>query len=444
MRPQVLLINPWIYDFAAFDLWARPLGLLYLAAWLKKAGCDVRLVDCLDRLHPRSGAPPRRRIWPRGTGKWARQPVPTPGALSGLPRRYCRYGLPLQVFREDLAGGPRPDLVLVTCGMTYWYPGAKLAIAQAREVWPEATVILGGVYPTLCPDHARKNSGADMVVSGPAEKFLPRLGEMLGLDLGGPAGAWFPSHGVWPALDLYPRLEYAPLMTSRGCPYNCPYCASNRLFQGFMARDPEDVLAEIADRRHRLGLVDFAFFDDALLLYAPNLLAPVLEEVIRRGYDLRFHAPNGLHVGAITPELARLMAAAGFESIRLGLESLDQQRQATLGGKVETGGFEAAVGNLISAGFRPDKIGVYVLFGLPGQPLEEVLGTIRTVKALGTRPYLTEYSPLPGTRLWSQAVRSSPFDLENEPLYHNNTNFPCRGPDFSWEKVWEIKRQAVK
>ena len=55
--PHILLVNPWIHDFAAYDVWAKPLGLLGLGAILRRHGCRVSYVDCLNRFHPRAPAP---------------------------------------------------------------------------------------------------------------------------------------------------------------------------------------------------------------------------------------------------------------------------------------------------------------------------------------------------------------------------------------------------
>jgi hypothetical protein len=50
---NILLVNPWIYDFTAYDFWVRPLGLLVMGAVLRQGmGCRLRLLDCLDRHHP--------------------------------------------------------------------------------------------------------------------------------------------------------------------------------------------------------------------------------------------------------------------------------------------------------------------------------------------------------------------------------------------------------
>ena len=72
----VLLVNPWIYDFAAYDLWSKPLGLLYLAGFLRHCGFEIHLIDCLDVHHPAmkldpSVKTPTRRSY--GTGKFWRQ-----------------------------------------------------------------------------------------------------------------------------------------------------------------------------------------------------------------------------------------------------------------------------------------------------------------------------------------------------------------------------------
>jgi len=46
--PHILLINPWITDFAAYNFWIKPLGLLSIAALLRENGFRVTLIDCLD------------------------------------------------------------------------------------------------------------------------------------------------------------------------------------------------------------------------------------------------------------------------------------------------------------------------------------------------------------------------------------------------------------
>ncbi len=49
----------------------------------------------------------------------------------------------------------------------------------------------------------------------------------------------------YPALDLQNEIAYAPILTSRGCPFSCDYCASSYLEPEFRQRSPENVFKEI-------------------------------------------------------------------------------------------------------------------------------------------------------------------------------------------------------
>ena len=171
------------------------------------------------------------------------------------------------------------------------------------------------------------------------------------------------------------------------------------------------------------------------------VLGPVLEQVIRRGWGLRFHTPNALQVREITPSRARLLFRAGFRTLRLGVETTNWERQKSWGNKVDLDSLGGAVEALRKAGFPAARIEVYLLAGLPGQSLEEIRNSIQAMKALGLRVRLAEYSPIPGTALWPEACAASRFPLAAEPLYHNNSLFPCLDP-FSWETVQELKDRA--
>jgi len=123
MKPHILLVNPWIHDFAAYDFWAAPLGLLSLGGVLRHHGVKVSYLNCLDRFHPR--APKTDPASRCGRGPYLKTKIPNPKGLGGIPRTYSRYGIPPEWLREDLRSIPRPDLILVTSLMTYWYPGVQ-------------------------------------------------------------------------------------------------------------------------------------------------------------------------------------------------------------------------------------------------------------------------------------------------------------------------------
>jgi radical SAM superfamily enzyme YgiQ (UPF0313 family) len=401
-------------------------------------------VDCLDIYDPRlkeiTGMKPatRRRF---GTGKFYRTEVAKPDVLKQFERPYYRFGITPEIFNDRLLDGPKPDVVLVTSTMTYWYPGVLESIRLVKKHFSDVPVVLGGIYATLCHEHAVRRSGADHVLSGPGETSILQLLEKLTGH-----SSKKPSHTVevntlpWPAFDLLPDLQYVCTLTSRGCPFRCPYCASDLLFPKFVRRDPLEVVDELEHWHQKYSIVNVAFYDDALLLDAGKHILVLLQEVRRRGLPLQFHTPNGVHVSGLSEEVCESLFLSGFKTVRLGLETTDHERQHQLGDKVKPGAFSTAMENLTRGGFQADQIGVYLLCGLPGQEPAEVAESIRMVQEHGVRPYLAEYSPIPGTPLWSEALRSSPFDLANEPLYHNNSILPCRSEQFGLEELQQLKR----
>jgi radical SAM superfamily enzyme YgiQ (UPF0313 family) len=442
MIQNVLLINPWIYDFSAYDFWNKPIGLLYLASLLRLNGANVFYVDCLDPYHPdmQYGSqiqPPRRKV--SGEGTYARQLIPKPEPLKGIPKNYHRYGITPGVFLKTVASLPVPDLILITSMMTYWYPAVFEMIRLLHQTFPGVPVVLGGNYVTLNAQHASR-SGADFCLAGPAELSIPSLLKSLySQDMRFLPDINHLDSYPYPSYDLIRHPDQVPIMTSRGCPYRCSYCASHLLNNRFMRRDPIQVVAEIEHWHRDLGIKHFSFYDDALLVDPDEMAVPFLKEMIRRSLPIQFHCPNGLHLREMTSDLSRLLFRAGFKTLRFGFETSDGLRQSSTGGKVDNNELIDAVVNLKQAGYRNEDIGVYLLCGLPGQSAEEVKESIRFVRSSGARPIIAEYSPIPGTGLWDEAVATSPYPIDVEPLFQNNSLFPCRNDSLTYEMYQTLK-----
>jgi radical SAM superfamily enzyme YgiQ (UPF0313 family) len=424
MSPHVLAVNPPIHDFAAYDLWSRPLGLLVLSAALERLGCRVTLLDALDRGDPRLPAHGAGRVRHDafGCGKWPSEPIPAPAPLAAVPRRWRRYGLPPALLADDLARVPTPDVILVTSAMTYWYPGVFETIALLRDRFPRVPILLGGLYATLCTDHAARRSGATAVVpGGRLSELLEAVAAFAPVD---PARAdWPPDLPPQPAWHLLPRPpRAAAALTGLGCPFRCTYCAAHRL-QPDLVRFPADHVVEGLTRLARLGARDVAFYDDALLVDAPRHIEPILERLAAHPLGLRFHTPNGLHPRYLSARLARRLREAGFRTLRLSFESAAPAREADSAGKVTTDELAAAVGHCRAAGFPAREIGVYALAGLPGQGAPEVEQTLGVIHRLGVPALLAWFSPIPGTPLCQRFLAETGAD-PGEPLLQNNTALP--------------------
>jgi len=437
-RPRALLLVPPIYDFAAYDMYARPFALLRLGLWLKQGGYEVELLNSLDYTDASTakflGQIQRKSD---GSGKFFRQIVAKPKALKDIPRYFARYGILSEVLQKRIADF-RPDLVLISSGMTYWYLGVKEAVDLVKSHSPQAKVVLGGIYATLCPEHALKTCGPDSLVRGRA---LPELAQVLakwGLPV--PQGA-IPVEGL-----LCPQgyLGAAAIRLNEGCPFSCSYCASSKVAGPFRPGQGRQLFNWIKRLHVKLGIRDYCFYDDALLAGPGEEFKSFLQEVITSGLRLRFHIPNGLHVALITEELAWLLKRAGVVDFKLGFESAAEDFHQTYDKKYRLKMFGEAIAKLRHGGFKPEEIAVYVLAGLPFQDPEEVETSIRFAAGFGVKVYVAEFSPIPGTEIWERCIAASRFPIAEEPLFHNNSIFPLQWEKFGPKEMHALKQLAYK
>lgn len=443
LTKNILLVNPWIYDFTAYDFWLRPLGLLYIASLLRKhTHFRLNFIDCLDR-HPALG---RKEIKtkPDGRGPFPKEEVPKPSVLKDVPRKFSRYGIPVPLFLDKLEQIPLPDLVLVTGTMTYWYPGIQLVAELIRKKFGRVPIVLGGVYASLIPEHARTFSGADVVYQGAGEREIFSLfREVLG-DSSSPDYRYETLEEIpWPAFDLLSAKDVLPVLTSRGCPFNCSFCASPLLHEKFEQRTPSSVVSEIEYHYQQHQTRNFAFYDDALLMRKDKHIIPLLKELIQRKLPVFFHTPNGLHLREIDLELASLFKKANFQSLFLSQESIDENVLAKAGSKVSEGDLEKALIHLEKAGFRRREINVYLMVGLPDQDINGVRESILHVQSLGAIPRLAYFSPVPGTREWKGIVKKGYLAQDADPLLHNKLAFLYLSAEVSSQELRSLKELAL-
>jgi len=359
---NLLFVNPPIYDFTAFDFWLRPYGLLRVAGQLR--ACELTVFDYLIS----------RERDAFGRGRFDQEPVIKPAPLADIPRRFYRFGRAREDFLR-LLSRRRFDVVLVQTVMTYWYLGVREVILDVRKLQPQAKIILGGVYASLCPGHAR-SLGADQVLEGLDLK-----------PLGLPLSDGLP---LWENVDAHVGI----LKITDGCPFRCTYCSVPVVYPNFVAR-PLDACVEEIRHLNRLGARDVAFYDDALLFKPDRILLPFLEAVLRQGLHLSFHTPNALNARFITPEIARLMVRAGFKTFFLGFESNAYEWQRKTGGKVYSEEFADAVRALREAGAC--SITAYIIIGHPDSQGQDLEASIRFAAEQGARVMLSEFAPIPGT-----------------------------------------------
>ena len=444
---NLLLINPWIYDFTAYDFWSKPLGLLYVASILRGQGYEISYIDCMDRYN-QEVLKLQNREFPKkdefGRGPFYREEIKRPAILKDIPRRYSRYGISEEIFLNRSKKIPPPQAVLVTSIMTYWYPGVFRVIEKIKEIFPGIPIILGGVYATLCFGHASKFSGADYIVKGNNIRDWLKILEQLSGNINDCSKYETGLDNLpYPAWDIYSNLDYISILSSRGCPYRCSYCASFKINPKLEFRNSEEVVKEIEYWNKKRGVKDFVFYDDALLINSEDNFLFILEGLINKKLAIRLHTPNGVHARMINKKIALKMHQAGVETIRLGFETVNPRVQSETGGKITNLEFKKAVNCLLEAGFKSSQIGAYLLIGIPGQNIQEIIDSIRFVIDCGAHPRLAKFSTIPGTKVWDEAKTYFNLEGEIDPLFHNDALLPYLSPNIT-DKVYQQIKSIAK
>ena len=429
---NALLINPYIYDFSAYSFWSTPYGLLCLGSILRKNGIKIELIDCLEVAEDRR----------KGDGRapFIKERVDKPEALKGIRKTLRRYGISKDELIKRLSSVNSPDLILITSIMTYWYPGTKEVLSAAREAFPKAKIVVGGIYASLCYEHALKEMiKADLIVrNNKIDEFYRFVEDSFLIELPfKPDPHDFDSFS-YPCFDLYDHIPFIPLLTSYGCTYKCTYCATPYMHPNTVRRMPKSVMDEILFW-HDLGVDKYVIYDDNFLFKKELFAKPLLREIIDLSFPINFYNPNALNAALVDRELAILLFRAGFKEVRIGLETTKPTILKSTGGKVDLNIFENALSSLMNAGFSGEAIGVYVLAGLPFQKREDLKKAIDYLSDLKVRIHIAEYTPIPHTPMFDEFQSFARYSIADDPIYQNNALFP-----FAWEGFTEKDLSFLK
>lgn len=461
---RALLFQPPIYDTQYFPDWSQPSGLLKVATWLKKdLGYDTRLIDCLyPNSENRVKQEVRKVVQVCSTIEWPFEDYraltkerygPKPVSLPPAHRYKFEFGLPLNAVERHLreasflADQPawEPDELWITSIMTYWWESTYDAIRMFKRLYPKARIRVGGLYPTLAPHHLRlKLEAADL-------RFALVRGRDLTIRKAGGKSRVM-NHdcivtGEIPGasnadldFDVYRQMtrdlegeerlpKYAILTTSRGCPFDCSYCAQKAYNEGSLKiriRDFRDTFNEIRHKYHSYGIHHFGFYEDNFLLEKPNverLLRLLLNHKDELSH-LKLYAPEGVEVRLLHQDLefVKLMRDTGFASVYLPLENMSREVTKAWNRRHSHAGlFEKAVKICHEANFKLHnmEVNAFILFGMPDENLANVVNTMFYGCEMvgGIVPML--FTPVPGSIMFEQ-YREYLFEEMAFDLHHLN------------------------
>lgn len=361
-----------------------PFGIMYLAAYLRRDGYEVALLD------------------------WA--------------------GEPLDDAKREALRATGADVLGI-------HVKISSVILRALEVsrWAKEdgkTVIWGGPGPTTLPAETVLQAPVDAAVLGEGEVTTLELLRTLEQndDIGSVNGIAFARDGAavrtkpreritdldslplpwWEGLGDLGRYHVplhgrsvVPIVTSRGCPGKCGFCYARSMWggrwQALSAGRVLDSMEHVLSLDDRIG--GFLIIDD--LFYAsPERVKSICDGIKERGLDIVWNCE--IRADVVRPELLEVMRDAGCRQVLIGVESGSQRMLdvANKGTTVEA--MEQAAEAVHNAGL---ELYAMMVGGLPTETDEDIKATERLLRMI--KPEYTEflsYTPYPGTPLYEEAI----------------------------------------
>jgi anaerobic magnesium-protoporphyrin IX monomethyl ester cyclase len=436
---KFLLIKPPTVHFkhTAPPVSGLPLGILYIAAAVQKAGHDVQVYDAIvGAAEARWGFPER----------------------DGALRMGASWDEIEQAVRRH-----SPDVVCISNQFSSQAAYALRTAESVKRVNSSIKVVIGGPHATvMASSFLFKDSPVDFAVLGEGEQTVPELAESIAgrRDQRTVAGIAYMGNGQLvsnPRREFFGDLDQLPLpayelvdleryfyfnakgkdgresyrypgsdrsvsvITSRGCPFRCIFCSIQLVMgQKFRAHSVESVRTHLRLLKDKYGVRHIHFEDDNISFDMARF-RDILDGMIADKLDMTWDTPNGVRADFLDEEILRTCKASGCTYLRIGVESADEEVSKNIIRK------HLDTGRIIDIARLCDKIGIdleaFYIIGFPGEKIPQMKKTVRfalsQARAYGMYPYdLFTATPLIGTELYRQAREKGYLtkDLSSENL----------------------------
>lgn len=373
---KIALIRP----FYQSHIITPPLGLGYLSSFLKSKGHSVLIIDAL------------------------------------------RDNLSNDEILEKLKA-EKIKLVGITCLSAFYNEVVSLSNLLKEN---DIDVLIGGVHPTFMPKETLIDTKANFVILGEGElalsKFLDGAKNISGIyslsdfNNGKKIDICerfenldelpFPD---WEQLSpkSYPRAPHGAIvknfpigiiMTTRGCPYGCKFCASPKFYgRKIRFRSPQNVIDEIKYLIKNFQIKEIHFEDDNLTLKRSHI-EEICNLIIKNKIKISWSCPNGIRADKVDRDLIKLMKKSGCYCFAYGVESANPQILKNINKDEPIEVIRKSIEIADECGISAQG---FFIFGLPGETKETIKETIDfAVKSKLSRAQFLILDVLPGCELW--------------------------------------------
>lgn len=345
---------------------------------------------------------------------------------------FIRFGSTFEEIKRKIYD-LKPDMVGVSCLFSAQTENVYKVCSAAKSISRGIITVLGGAHPSAEPKRVLADNDTDYVVIGEGERTLVELADVVEnrSDLDKVDGIGFRKNGTavitrkripienldgieFPYWDIFPlekyfkinnphgsparKVPFLPLITSRGCPFECIFCSIHNVWgRNYRKRSAENVLMEIEYLMKRFGVKEILFEDDNLTLDGDRAKR-IFSGIIAKEFNILWNVPNGVAVQTLDGQMLDLMKKSGCYAISIGIESGDEYMLKNVIKKpIELSQIKPIIDKSKTLGLETS--GFFVV-GLPGETRKSLKNTFRFAENLQLDTTNFFYAtPLPGTRL---------------------------------------------
>lgn len=354
----------------------------------------------------------------------------------------------------------QPDFIGLSFMTQHEFEKIYAFTSDIHNRFPNIKVIIGGAGASALYDKVLREAFVDYAITREGEYSLVELMDDL-KPLSQISGlVWIKNKNViknesrkfeyhvdelpFPAYDLFPMDKYVdkkiPVVTSRGCPYRCTFCA-NKASMGvaWRPRSPENVVEEVRVW-YQKGFNTFHFVDDNFTLDMRRA-EKICDLIIASGMKIKWDLRNGIRVDRIDENLLAKMKQAGCFYFALGIESIDQEVLDKMKKDLKTEDIEKGVQACEKAGI---PFGGFFIIGLLGDTYEKFLKCYEFAKKHDfSEVRFYNPMPFPGTELYEELVQKDLLVIDPDDYLNNNSKFKNEPVFATPEFTLEERKKAL-